>query len=159
MTPKLQTADSLHPSDDPGWDGYGETILEVHGRTLGEVDLTLPIGPRELAIFAGAGLAGTFGILTAENPRGLPAPPEENAHRRATLQAELEEQGVAAVRIDGLSRDRQHREIGVAIRWPMPEVIELARKWQQSAIYWFDGHHMWVIGALTVAQPARLPAR
>jgi hypothetical protein len=159
VTSPSPTDGSLLPSDDPGWDGYGETILEVHGSTIGEVDLASPIGVREIAIFAGAGLAGTFGILTAENPRGLPASPEENARRRALLQAELEEQGVTAVRIDGLSRDRVHREIGVAIRWPMQRVIYLARKWHQSAIYWFDGHDVWLIGALTVAPPIRLPAR
>ena len=149
----------LHPSDDPGWEGYGETILEVHGAVRGEVDLSRPIDVRALALFAGAGLAGTFGILTPENPLGRPATPASNAERRACLRAYLEGMRMTAVRIDGLSPDRRHREIGVAIRRPMAEVVELARRWDQSAIYWFDGRAMWVVGALTVSPPIRLAAR
>ena len=60
------------------------------------------------------------------------------------------------VRIDGLSPDRQHREIGVGLPWSREDVVDLGRRWDQSAIYWFDGTHMWVIGALTAAPPWRL---
>jgi hypothetical protein len=60
------------------------------------------------------------------------------------------------VRVDGLSRDRRRVEVGVALPWPMAAVRDLARRWEQSAIYWYDGSAMWVIGALTEAPPWRL---
>lgn len=147
------------PADDPGWDTYAEAILVVHGRNLTEVDLAEPIGAAALASFLGAGLAGCFGIMTSDNPHGLPAPAEQNAERRLALAAELAGQGARPVRIDGVSRDRRHVEIGVALCWPLERVRKLACRWQQSAIYWFDGHAMWLVGALTVAPMTRLVTR
>lgn len=146
----------MRPADDPGWSSYAETILVVHGPNPVEVDLRRPIGARERAAFLAAGLEGSFGLVTAENPFGRAASPEENARRREALAAELRAAGVEAIRVDGLSPDRQHREIGVALRWPLEAVRDLARRYDQSAIYWFDGGAMWVIGALTVAPPWRL---
>jgi hypothetical protein len=146
----------MHPADDPGWSSYAETILVVHGNVPVEVPLSRPIGARERAVFVAAGLPGAFGLMTAENPCGQPLGPEENAARRRRLQAELAAQGETPVRIDGLSPDRQHREIGVALRWSCEAVVALARRWEQSAIYWFDGHNMWVVGALTITPPWKL---
>lgn len=157
MNPERGSTDSVRqPSDDPGWAGYSETILVVYGSVQGQVNLADPIGAAEQALFAGAGLAGCFGILTPENPFGISATSHENAARRSRLRAELEELGMASVRIDGLSPNRSHREIGVAIRRPLDQVIAMAKRWEQSAIYWFDGHDMWLIGALTAAPPTRL---
>ena len=146
----------MHPADDPGWSGYASTILEVHGDSVAEVPLHRPIGMRERQIFAAAGLPDTFGIMTAENPFGRTLDPAGNAERRASLEAELAARGEHPVRIDGLSPDRQHREIGVGLPWSREDVVDLGRRWDQSAIYWFDGTHMWVIGALTAAPPWRL---
>lgn len=149
----------MRPEDDPGWAGYAETILEVHLDPPQEVDLTRPIAARERAIFRAAGLPDAFGLVTADNPFGRPAPEAVNQQRREGLLAELASRGTVAVRVDGLSRDRRHREVGVALPWPQDAVVALARRWDQSAIYWFDGEAMWVVGALTESPPWRLEVR
>jgi len=146
----------MRPGDDPGWAAYAETILRVHGPILAEVDLARPLGAKERAVFHAAGLPGCFGLVTAENPRGRDLTPDENADRRARFESELARSGTHPVRVDGLSRDRRRVEIGVALPWPLADVRALARRWEQSAIYWFDGHAMWVVGALTVTDPWRL---
>lgn len=151
-----RATDALHPADDPGWSSYAEAILVIHGSSPIEVPLSRPIGAPERTAFAAAGLPGEFGLVTAENPFGRPLSAAENAARREQLAAELAAAGETPVRVDGWSPDRLHREIGVALCWPQMAVVELARRWGQSAIYWFDGHAMWVIGALTVAPPWKL---
>lgn len=146
----------MRPEDDPGWASYAETILLVHGESPREVDLARPLGARERAVFLAAGLPGAFGLVTSDNPRGRDADHADNAARRERFRAALDARGVHPVRVDGLSRDRQRAEVGVALRWPMTEVVALAREWEQSAIYWYDGSAMWVIGALTDTPPWRL---
>lgn len=146
----------MRPADDPGWSSYAETILVVHGGSPIEVPLSRPITERERSAFRAAGLPGSFGLVTPDNPFGRPATEAINADRRQRFHAELAARGTAAVRVDGLSPDRQHREVGVALPWPLDDVLVLARRWEQSAIYWFDGEAMWVIGALTVAAPWKL---
>ena len=150
------TTGALRPADDPGWSSYAETILVFPDSAPGEVPLSRPIGAAGRAVFEAAGLPGAFGVMTAENPFGRPADPAENARRRERLSAELRAAGASPVRVEGVSPDRQHREIGVGLRWSCDAVIELARRWEQSAIYWFDGRDMWVVGALTVAPPWKL---
>jgi hypothetical protein len=147
---------SMRPADDPGWSSYAETILVVHGRPPFEVDLSRPIGAAELAAFQAAGLTGSFGLVTPDNPFGRALSEAENGWRRQAFMQELAALGEAPIRVDGLSPDRLRCEIGVALRWPLAAVQDLARRWEQSAIYWFDGQAMWVIGALTDAPPWRL---
>lgn len=146
----------MRPADDPGWASYAETILLVHGPSPQEVDLARPLGARERAVFLAAGLPGPFGLVTSDNPRGRDVTAAENAARRERFRAALAGRGVNPVRVDGLSRDRSRVEVGVALRWPMAAVRQLAREWDQSAIYWHDGTAMWVIGALTESVPWRL---
>ena len=146
----------MRPADDPGWSSYAETILVVYGRSPIEVPLSSPIDGRARAAFLAAGLPGCFGLVTSDNPFGRPSTETHNAARRLKFADALAALISNPVRVDGLSPDRQHREIGVALPWPMAQVIEVARRWEQSAIYWFDGQSMWVIGALTVAPPWKL---
>lgn len=146
----------MRPGDDPGWSAYAGTILLVHGPIPAEVDLSRPLGAKECAVFLAAGLPGCFGLVTAENPRGVGASASDNAARRARLDEELAAAGHRPIQVDGLSRDRRRAEIGVALAWPLAAVRELARRLEQSAIYWYDGDAMWVIGALTEAEPWRL---
>lgn len=146
----------LRPEDDPGWASYAETHLVVHGPVPLHIDLALPPGPREIAGLVASGLPGTFGLVTPENPFGHPADAATNATRLRDFLAAL---GPAShVRVDGVSPDGAHVEHGVALAWPCAKVVDLAVRWEQSAIYWFDGHAFWVVGALTDAAPWRLGA-
>jgi hypothetical protein len=148
----------MRPEDDPGWQGYADTLLEVHVDPRQEIDLARPFTDRERQIWRDAGLPPSFGLVTSDNPFGRPLDEQANAERRVRFQRELAARGGPWLRVDGLSRDRRHREVGVALPWPQGDVLALARRWDQSAIYWCDGDAMWVVGALTDAPPWRLGA-
>ena len=40
---------------------------------------------------------------------------------------------------------------------PQDNAIALARELEQIAIFWFDGHRFWILGALLEADPLMLP--
>jgi Protein of unknown function (DUF3293) len=146
----------MRPEDDPGWAAYGETILVFAGTPPLEIDLRRTPRAEERRGLALRGLDGSFGLVTPCNPRGHRAPPEENAALLLRFLAELDAHGKRYVRVDGVSPDRRHVERGVALAWSRSDVLALARTWQQSAVYWWDGASFWVIGALTDAAPWRL---
>jgi hypothetical protein len=149
----------MRPEDDPGWASYADTILAFPGADPLEIDLRTPPGPDVCRALADRGLCGSFGLVTPQNPRGRRSSSEDNAARLDRFLAQLDRQGARYLLVDGLSRDRQHAERGVALAWSQEDVVALARAWDQSAIYWFDGEHFWVIGALTLVEPWRLGAR
>ncbi len=146
----------MRPADDPSWMSYAETILLVHAAEPFEIDLSVPVTAATRAALAAAGLSAPFGLVTPCNPRGQVTDGETNAARLTSFHQALRDTGAHWVRVDGLSPDRAHVEEGVALVWPMEEVESLARTWEQSAIYWWDGEGFSVRGALTDAAPWRL---
>ena len=151
--PDTGLSGAMRPEDDPGWASYAETVLAFAGLDPFEIDLSLPVPPLARRGLAARGLDGPFGLVTPCNPRGRPSSPEENAARLVRFLAELDLTGARYVRVNGCSPDRRHVERGVALAWPQGEIVALARRWEQSAIYWWDGTRFWVIGALTDAMP------
>ena len=147
---------TMRPEDDPGWAAYAETILRFPGPALLDIDLAIPVPPAARSEFAARGLAGPFGLVTPCNPRGRRSSPGENEARLVRFLAELDRLGTRYLRVDGFSPDRRHVEHGVALAWSQEEIVALARRWQQSAVYWWDGASFWVIGALTTAEPWQL---
>ncbi len=146
----------MRPEDDPGWAGYGRTILVFDGSPALEVDLARSPGGALRVQLAARGLDGPFGLVTPCNPRGRLISPQENDALVVRFLAELDAAGKRYVRVDGVSPDRRHVEHGVALAWSRADLLALARKWEQSAVYWWDGEAFWVIGALTSAPPWRL---
>ncbi len=144
---------AMRPDDDPGWASYGDTLLRFPGPEPLEIDLRVPVSGRVRDALAVRGLGQSFGLLTPENPRGRRTSPEDNADRWVRFLTELDSTGTWYVRADGCSRDGRHVEHGVALLWSQGEIVALARQWEQSAIYWWDGARFWVVGALTVAAP------
>lgn len=143
----------MRPEDDPGWASYHATVLVFPGQGGGRIDLAHPPGSAGLALLQVAGLPGPFGLVTPENPRGQPTSPAVNQQRWEAFRAGP---AGAAVQVDGVNAGASHRERGVALRWRREDVIALAREWQQSAIYWWDGCAFWLVGALTCHPPERL---
>lgn len=143
----------MRPEDDPSWASYARTILEFQGAGRPQVGLARPIDGCARATFLASGLTGCFGLVTPENPRGMHTDAAANTERWRRFRSGLPND---TVQVDGLDPDSPHRERGVALAWPLSQVIPLARRWEQSAIYWFDGHAMWVIGALTRTAPWQL---
>jgi len=73
------------------------------------------------------------------------------------LEAELESSGDAFVRVDACSPDRSHCECSVALKGTLDRVIDMAKRWDQLAIFWFDGSGFWIYGAIEPIRPIKLP--
>jgi hypothetical protein len=151
-------ARTLRPDDDPGWGAYAQTILHVQGHPPIDIDLAHAVSATQRVALSDHGLEGPFGVMTPCNPYGHMAAPGDNAARMTRFLAGLDAAGKRYIRVDGRSPDGRHVETGVALAWSQADVVALARKWQQSAIYWWDGSAVWVIGALTRSRPWRLGA-
>jgi len=141
------------PQDDPGWASYGETVLRWHTVPPLAIDLARDVEPTQRDALHRLGLGASFGLVTPCNPFGRRSDPEENAGRLRRLLAQLDAAGTRYLRVDGCSPDGVHVEPGVALAGSKEEIIALARRWEQSAIYWWDGARFWVEGALTKAAP------
>lgn len=134
---------------DERWASYPETVLIFAGETEIFVDLRESVPPATRAAFKQIGLGGTFSILTAFNPRGIDLPAEANDRRMAELESELRSSGDEFVRVDACSPDRSHCECSVALKGEMGRALDIARRREQVAIFWWDGSTFWIQGAIT----------
>jgi len=151
-------ADSGSKPRDERWGSYPETVLIFAGDAEIFVDLREPVPPATRAAFAEIGLGGTFSILTAFNPRGIDLPAEENDRRMAELESELRSSGDDFVRVDACSPDRSHCECSVALKGEIGRALDIARRWEQIAIFWWDGSTFWIQAAITDGH-LRLPVQ
>ena len=113
------------------------------------VDLRAPVPPATKDALAAIGLGEPFGILTAFNPRGVDLPADENSRRMEQLEAELESAGDEFVRVDACSPDKSHCECSVALKGELARSLDMARRWEQIAIFWWDGARFWLKGAIS----------
>ncbi len=148
----------LTPADDPAWSQYAETILEIEsdGSAL-RIDLRQSLSEPERHTLAVLGPASSFGIVTAANPAGAPANPAANERRHDALKAWLVEHGYVYRAASGSSPDGEHRERGFAVWLEQGDVVAIAMRFEQSAIFWFDGGAFWLVGALVGAKARKLP--
>jgi hypothetical protein len=104
--------------------------------------------------------SGTFAVITPCNPNGAHVSPANNARRLAEFRAELKAREVRSVKADGWSPDRIHVERGNACALSLPAAIALARRWQQLALFWFDGQRILLVPvplANTSERPGHIP--
>jgi len=153
LNPANRVVATMLPREDPGWASYAQTVLRWHTKPEVAIDLARPVTADARQALRRAGLAGSFALLTPCNPRGRPADPQVNAERLRRFLSDLDAKGACYLRVDGWSPDGRHVESGVALEWSREESIVLARQWDQSAIYWYDGERFWVLGALTQVPP------
>jgi hypothetical protein len=148
----------LTPSDDSAWSHYAETIIEIdgEGRTLG-IDLRQPLSEPERRALATLGPSSKFGIVTAANPAGAPVDAAANEGRHAALKQWIVEHGYEHRAATGSSPDGKHTEHGFAVWLDRDDVVAIARRFDQSAIFWFDGGSFWLVGALVDAKARQLP--
>ncbi len=146
----------LRPVDER-WSRYPETVLIFAGDPEVCVDLREPVPPATKKAMRVLGLGEPFGILTAFNPRGDDIGEEENRKRSQQLESELESSGDEFVRVDACAPDRSHCECSVAVTAPPERVIEMARRWEQIAIFWWDGDNFWIEAGIGDANPVILP--
>jgi hypothetical protein len=149
----------LRPDDDSAWSQYAETILEIaNGDTEPLcIDLRRPLSDADRRTLATLGPTSHFGVVTAANPAGTSVAQASNQKRHAALKSWLAEHGQEHRAITGSSPDGEHREPGFAIWLERDDVVSIARRFDQSAIFWFDGGAFWLVGALVDAKPRKLP--
>jgi len=121
------------------------------------VDLREQVPPATKKAMRVLGLGDPFGILTAFNPRGNDIGEEKNRNRSQQLESGLRSSGDQFVRVDACAPDRSHCECSVALKAPRQRVLDMARRWEQIAIFWWDGDNFWIEGGLSNANPVMLP--
>ena len=124
--------------DKAGW----KLAVPVGDENLHEAFSTaVLIGPRKkLAEWC----AGVFWIITAHNPGGHVREAPVNQADDLLMQSALE--GLARLPVAGCSPDLAHREDGWAVRFPSrAAALELARRFDQRAVYEVRGGEMWLI--------------
>jgi Protein of unknown function (DUF3293) len=142
---------------DPDWPRYPETVLEFATEPAVEIDLREVPSEDAIAALKAAGLNQPFAIMTAFDPRGENLSGAENEKRRRELEQRLRSGGYRFAEVDCCSPDRSHCECSVAVMMTQEQAIDLARELEQVAIFWFDGTHFWILGALAETDPLMLP--
>lgn len=130
------------------WGSYPETVCYFEGDEEVMVDLRVQVPPATREGLSALGLGGQFGILTAFNPRGVDLDDQENSRRAGELEAELASLGHKFVQVDCCSPDRSYCECSVAVVAPKKQLLDMARRWEQIAIFWFDGSSFSIAGAI-----------
>ena len=133
---------------------YSNTVLVFEHL---EIDLAKPITTAQREGLASVGLSEPFGIVTAFNPHGTNKSAEENAARMSDLESELASSGLDFVRVDGCSADRSHCECSAAVKASLDDVLGIAKRWEQLAIFWWDGKSFWLHDAMADTEPRKLP--
>jgi len=142
---------------DEKWGSYPETVLIFAGEPEVMVDLREEVPQATRKGLASLGLDGPFSVLTAFNPRGVNIGAEENARRMEELESELRSSGDHFVRLDACSPDKSHCECSVALKGSPDRALDMASRWEQIAIFWWDGSRFWIIGAISDGAPFPLP--
>lgn len=142
---------------DPDWPRYPETVLEFGTTPPIEIDLRQIPSDGQVVALRAAGLGQPFAIMTAFDPRGENLSPTENEKRTQDLATRLRSGNYRFVQVDACSPDRSHCECSFAVVMPQEEALDLARKMEQVAIFWFDGNRFWILGALAESDPMMLP--
>lgn len=151
------------------WTEYGETVLRFHDPDGFDLDLRRPVDAAARQALALIGLDVPFAVFTAENPEGAnaedaPTGAEQdrrerrNVDRRSRLETELRSRELPHRHLDGVTPDGDYREHCVAVPLPREQAVELARRFDQLALFWFDGSRFWLIPVDAREQPAPLPA-
>jgi len=144
---------------DERWGAYPETVLFFAGEPEVMVDLREEVSRPTRDGLKALGLGEPFAVLTAFNPRGVDLGDEENSARMEALERELSSSGDEFVRLDACSPDKSHCECSVALKASRERSLDLARRWEQIAIFWWDGSAFWLYGAITEIEPLKLPLR
>lgn len=150
---------------DEKWSLYPVTVLEFRDPPS-RIDLREPIDNATRRLLREIGLDRAFAVVTGENPGGEHADDEptasrerecDNATRSSALEDELTRERIFFIPVDGVSPAGDHRERGVAAILGREAGIELARRYKQLAMFWFDGQTFWLFGAIADKPPEMLP--
>jgi len=143
---------------DPDWPKYPETVLDFGTRPAIEIDLRRIPSDDAVAALTAAGFGEPFAIMTAFDPRGKNLSREENEKRQQQLERRLRASRYSFVRVDACSPDKSHCECSVAIKIDRSRALQIAERWEQIAIFWWDRDRFWIYGAISpIDPPVALP--
>ena len=140
-----------------GWDSFADTVLHFRSGAEWILDLRHEIDAPARIQFGQFGLEQSFGILTAQDPMGVRQTTVINTALAATLQQELAGVQAAHICVDACSPDQSHCEQSIAIALDLQSLIAIAYRYDQLAIFWFDGEAFWIIPVHSRNARLRLP--
>jgi hypothetical protein len=142
-----------------GWGKYTETVLvfRTDPQIYADLRVAVPNDVRDALRLLGTN--GRFAVITAYNPNGRNLSGEENTRRQVLLEVELMSSGEGFVHVDACSPDRSHCERSIALPVTLDRAIEIAKKYEQLAVFWFDGTAFWIEPVLSDLERIQLPAR
>lgn len=141
------------------WGDFPSTVLHFLSEAPFALDLRANISEIELAALQVAGFEHAFGIVTAQDPMGVEQPPETNAMLVAKLEADVARLNAHHVEVDACSPDSSRCEQSMAIDLHLESAVSLASRYDQLAIFWFDGAAFWIVPARSPKSRLRLPVR
>jgi len=143
------TTSPATPPPDPAREHYPDTILVVTapGRPPFEIDLRREPDPDLASILTALGLGDSFAVITACNPFGHLTDDATNRARNEALAKRLAQAVLPAIPIAGRSPDGTHIEPGFGVRTSLETARAIAREFQQTAIFWWDGQRFWIVDA------------
>lgn len=142
---------------DPDWGRYPQTVLLFGDDQSVQIDLRQPVTANMVGRLETIGLAKPFAVITSHDPAGRDVSAEENERRQMRFEREVQELGVPMIPVDACSPDMKHCECSAAITMDRDRAIDLAKRYDQVAIFWFDGSAFWICGVLVQSDPIRLP--
>lgn len=134
---------------------YAATVLEIGGDQPITVDLRRPLSAALRSRMEDE-LADRFTIITAENPLGSTA--SDNHTRTRRLSGALRDEQLSFVPALGRNPSGTHRENGFAVMGEMEPVMELARAFQQDAVFRFE-HGRFMLVEVATGRSLPLPLR
>lgn len=141
----------------PAWGPYPDTVLHFPEADL-KVDLRQTISPHTRVALARLGLAGPFAVVTACNPLGSAAEESANRALSAVLSAVVRWRYPGARPAHGRSATGTHDEPGWALPVNLEEARELAARFFQMGVFWFDGDRFFIEPVLAPQPALALPA-
>jgi hypothetical protein len=140
------------------WGDFPNTVLHFLSLPPVMVDLRHELDRSVRFQLYGLGFEREFGIVSAYNPMGIGQAASINSERAASLQMEAAALPATAIcRVDACSPDRSHCEMSVALALDLHSLVDLACRYHQLAIFWFDGEAFWIIPARSGNAKLRLP--
>ena len=136
---------------------YPETVLAFDAEPPLFIDLRVRVTQRERDSLRAMGMQTSFAVVTACNPMGRNVSDAENERMSGLLEAELGSSGERFVRVDACSPDKSHCESSMAVQTSLERAVEIAKRYDQVAIFWFDGAEFWIEPVLGPVPRMRLP--
>lgn len=126
-------------ADDPKLHHYPDTVLRFDGFL---VDLRKPLATDEVNQVVEK-VGPQFAVISACNPYGRQLTASENEVRTSALEDSLFKIS-QPIPVYGESPDGEHVEKSFAIVVTLHEAKQISEKFEQTALFWFDGRRFWL---------------